>query len=47
MRNNYYFLKGCGNIIVNNIYSKLNIFPSKQIFHIHPTIIKIKNYYKK
>ena len=43
MRNNYSFLKGCISYsLVSAIMSKLNIFPNKQTFHIHLTIIKIK-----
>ena len=42
MRNNYSFLKGyISYFLVSEITSKLNIFPNKQIFHIHLTIIKI------
>ena len=32
--------------LVSAIISKLNIFQSKQTFHVHLTIIKIKNYKK-
>ena len=47
MRNNYSFLKGCISYsLVSAIISKLNIFPNKKIFHIHLTIIKIKNHKK-
>ena len=47
MRNNYSFLKGCiGFSLVSAIISKFNIFPNKQTFHIHLTIIKIKNHKK-
>ena len=44
MRNNYSSLKGCISYsLVSVIILKLNIFPNKQTFHIHLTIIKIKN----
>ena len=44
MRNNYSSLKSCINYsLVSVIILKLNIFPNKQTFHIHLTIIKIKN----
>ena len=47
MRNNYSSLKGCISYsLVSVIISKLNIFPNKQNFHIHLTIIKIKNHKK-
>ena len=48
MRNNYSSLKGCVSYsLVNAIISKFNIFPNKQTFHIHLTIIKKKkNSYK-
>ena len=54
MRNNYSSLKcDISYSLVNAIISKLNIFPNKQNFHIHLTIIKknltiikIKNYKK-
>ena len=47
MRNNYLFLKGyISYSLISAIISKLNIFPSKQTFHIHLTIIKIKNHKK-
>ena len=43
MRNNYSSLKGCiSYFLVSAITSKLNIFPNKQIFHIHLTVIKKK-----
>ena len=42
MRNNYSSLKGCISYsLISAIISKLNIFQSKQTFHIHLTIIKI------
>ena len=45
MRNNYSSLKGCINyFLISAIISKLNIFSNKQTFHIHLTIIKIKNH---
>ena len=48
MRNNYSSLKCCISYsLVSVIISKLNIFPNKQTFHIHLTIIKIKNRKKK
>ena len=44
MRNKYSSLKVSINyFLVSAITSKLNIFPSKKTFHIHLTIIKIKN----
>ena len=44
---NSYFLKSCiSYYLINAIISKLNIFPNKQTFHIHITIIKIKNHKK-
>ena len=47
MKNNYLYLKGCISYsLVKVIISKLNIFPNKQTFHIHLTIIKIKNHKK-
>ena len=47
MRNNYSSLKGCISYsLVSAIVSKLNIFPNKQTFYIHLTIIKIKNHKK-
>ena len=47
MMNNYSSLKGCISYSsISAIISKLNIFPNKQIFHIHLTIIKIKNHKK-
>ena len=47
MRNNYSSLKSyIGYSLVNVLISKLNIFPNKQIFHIHLTIIKVKNHKK-
>ena len=47
MMNNYSSLKGCISYsLVSAITSKLNIFPNKQTFHIHLTIIKIKKSYK-
>ena len=43
MRNKYSSLKDCiSYFLVSTIISKLNIFPNKQIFHIHLTIRKIK-----
>ena len=43
MRNNYSSLKYCINyFLVSAIISKFNIFPNKQTFHIHLTIIKKK-----
>ena len=47
MRNNYFSLK-CyiSYSLVSAIISKLNIFPSKQTFHINLTIIEIKNHKK-
>ena len=48
MRNNYSSLKSCISYsLVSVIISKLNIFSNKQTFHIHLTIIKIKNHKKK
>ena len=48
MMNNYSSLKDCISYsLVSVIISKLNIFPNKQTFHIHLTIIKIKNHKKK
>ena len=48
MRNNYSSLKGCISYsLVSVIILKLNIFPNKQTFHIHLTIIKTKNRKKK
>ena len=47
MRNNYSSLKYCiSYFLVSAIISKFNIFPNKQTFHIHLTIIKIKNHKK-
>ena len=47
MRNNYSSLKDyISYSLVSVIISKLNIFPNKQTFHIHLTIIKIKNHKK-
>ena len=47
MRNNYSSLEYCiSYCLVSAIISKLNILPSKQAFHIHLTIIKIKNHKK-
>ena len=47
MKNNYSSLKyDISYSLVNTIISKLNIFPNKQTFHIHLTIIKIKNHKK-
>ena len=47
MRNNYSSLKsGISYSLISTIIFKLNIFPNKQTFHIHVTIIKIKNYKK-
>ena len=47
MRNNYSSLKCCISYsLVRAIISKLNIFLNKQTFHIHLTIIKIKNHKK-
>ena len=44
---NSYFLKSCiSYYLISAIISKLNIFPNKQTFHIHITIIKIKNHKK-
>ena len=37
-RNNYF--------LVDVIISNINIFPNKQIFHIHLTIMEIKNHQK-
>ena len=48
MRKNYSSLKSCISYsLVSIIISKLNIFSNKQTFHIHLTIIKIKNHKKK
>ena len=47
MKNNYSSLKGgISYSLISAIISKLNIFPNKQTFHIHLTIIKIKNHKK-
>ena len=47
MRNKYSSLKVCINyFLVSAIISKLKIFSSKKTFHIHLTIIKIKNHKK-
>ena len=47
MRNNYFSLKGgISYSLVSTIIFKLNIFPNKQTFYIHLTIIKIKNHKK-
>ena len=47
MKNNYSSLKSCINYsLVSAIISKLNIFPNKHTFHVHLTIIKIKNHKK-
>ena len=47
MRNNYSSLKDhISYSLVSVIISKLSIFPNKQTFHIHLTIIKIKNHKK-
>ena len=47
MKNNYSSLKGCiSYFLVSAIILKLNIFLNKQTFHIHLTIIKIKNHKK-
>ena len=47
MRNKYSSLKCCISYsLVRAIISKLNVFPNKQTFHIHLTIIKIKNHKK-
>ena len=44
MMNNYSSLKGCISYsLVSVIISKIDIFSNKQTFHIHLTIIKIKN----
>ena len=48
MRNNYSSLKCCISYsLISVIISKFNIFPNKQTFYIHLTIIKIKNRKKK
>ena len=45
--NKYSSLKGCISYsLVSAIISTLNLFPNKQTFHIHLTIIKIKNHKK-
>ena len=41
--NKYSSLIGCNSYsLVSEIISKFNVFPTKQIFHIYVTIIKIK-----
>ena len=36
--------KGCNNyFLVSDLISKINIFPNKQTFYMHITIMKIKN----
>ena len=47
MMNNYSSLKGrISFFLVSAVISKLNIFPNKQTFHIHLTIIKLNNHKK-
>ena len=47
MRNKYSFLKGgISYSLISAIIFKLYIFPNKKTFHIHLTIIKIKNHKK-
>ena len=47
MKNKYSSLKDCiSYFLLSAIISKLNIFLNKQTFHIHLTIIKIKNHKK-
>ena len=47
MKNKYSSLKDCISYsLLSAIISKLNIFLKKQTFHIHLTIIKIKNHKK-
>ena len=48
MRNNYLSLKWCNSyFIVSVLISKINIFSNKQNFHMHISIMKIKNHKKK
>ena len=48
MRNNYSSLKLCNSyFIVSVLISKINIFSNKQTFHMHISIMKIKNHKKK
>ena len=48
MRNNYSSLKLCNSyFIVCVLISKINIFSNKQTFHMHISIMKIKNHKKK
>ena len=45
MRNNYSSLKWCNSyFIVSVLISKINIFSNKQNFHMHISIMKIKNH---
>ena len=47
MINNYLCLKGCNSCYLEDILiSKINIYPNKQTFHMHITIMKIKNHKK-
>jgi len=47
MKNNYSSLKGCiSDSLLSAIISKLNISSNKQTFHIHLTVLKIKNHKK-
>ena len=48
MKNNYLSLKWCNSyFIVSVLISKINIFSNKQTFHMHISIMKIKNHKKK
>ena len=47
MRNNYSSLKGCNRYsLIGALISTINIFLKKKTFHMHITVMRIKNHKK-